>query len=133
MRALALCALALLGACATPRELCEADALRELRVIDALASDTEATLARGYGLEREPVSVWRMRPCPRRGKDGRIYSGFCQVREVEMRTRPAAVDLAAERRKLAGLKEKRTELARRAARDLAICRKTYPEVQRQNP
>lgn len=127
MRALALIALLALSACATPRQICEAEALRDLRVVETLIAETEATLARGYGLTREPVTVWNMRPCWRRGRDGRLYSDFCQVREVRTRTRPVAVDMAAERRKLAGLKEKRADLARQAEGALARCRAAYPE------
>lgn len=129
MRApLALSCLALLAACATPRQACENNALYDLRVIDTLIVETEQTLARGYGFEREPYSRTTLELCyaDRPGDDDGVGMMFCNRPDIGYRERPVAVDLKAERANLAELKAKRRDVAQRAARELAACRARYP-------
>ncbi|MBK1636772.1 hypothetical protein [Rhodovulum adriaticum] len=117
-----------LVACTSPRAACERDALHDLRVMDALIAETEQTLARGYALQREPVTRPRLQVCYGAPlDDNRVGMTLCNRSETTYRERPVAVDLGAERRKLTSLQAKRQDLARSAARRLAACRKTYPE------
>lgn len=135
-RLIALIALSLLAACATPQQRCIAEATQDLRVVDRLIAETEATLARGYALEQERSSRLTWTTCtrrvPRHAPDGtrlpdEIVSYMCMENVPVTVTRPRAVDLDAERKKLATLKRKRTELARAAVAATAQCRATYPE------
>lgn len=130
MRApLVLSCLVLLAACATPRQACERNALYDLRVLDILILETEQTIARGYGYEREAYRTTSLELCygARRGDGDGFGMVFCNRPDIAYRERPVAVDLKAERAKLAELKAKRREVARNAARALAACRSRYPE------
>jgi hypothetical protein len=115
--------LPLLAACASPRERCIADAGRELAVLDRLIAETRATLSRGYALREEdrPVSYYTW--CA--GESGKAV--WC--RQVDIRTErvPVAVDMAAERRKLADLEARRTAEAARAAAAIRRCEAAYHE------
>lgn len=128
MRALALICLVTLAACTTPRQACERNALYDLRMLDLLIRETEQTLARGYALEREPYRRTSLELCyaNRFGNDDALGLVWCNRPEVAFRDRPVAVDLAAERRKLADLRQRRKDMARIAARNLADCRARFP-------
>ncbi|TCP62746.1 hypothetical protein EV663_1016 [Rhodovulum bhavnagarense] len=128
MRTFALILSLSLAACASPREICERDALREIRVLDALIVETRQTLERGYALRREPYSRPRLELCQGAtiGED-QLGVNFCNTTQIAYRDRPVAVDLEAEARKLKSLKKKRKTAAREAARRLAACRRQYPE------
>lgn len=124
----ALLVMILLAACASPRDRCERDALQDLRVLEDLIAESERTVARGYGLQREAYTRTGVNFCYGGGW-GRHYGGamsLCTSPEVSYRTRPVAVDMAAERAKLADLKRKRAELAPAARRRLEACRIRYP-------
>lgn len=110
--------LLLLAACASPREQCEARALRDLRVVDRLIEDSRATLERGYALET--VETERLRYTVCLDDDG--ARTFCWVRDRDSETRPVAVNLNEIRATLGSLTEKREELLVRARRDLEACR-----------
>ncbi|MBN2905387.1 MAG: hypothetical protein JXJ18_01615 [Rhodobacteraceae bacterium] len=129
MRVLVLLCLVALGACTTPRQACERDALYDLSVIDSLIAESEQTLARGYALRRDPYRRTSLQLCygSRLGGNDRVGMVLCNRPDVGVRTRPVAVDLKAERAKLAELKAKRAELARIAARRLAECRAISPQ------
>lgn len=128
MRALALIVILTLAACATPRQICERDALHDLNVLDALIVETRQTLERGYAVRRDPYTRPRLEMCYRAPfGDNRIGMTFCNSREIAYRDRPVAVDLAAERRKLTSLEDRRKITVRTAARQLALCRAGYPE------
>jgi hypothetical protein len=132
MRRTALPLLLLLAACATPQEQCIFRETRELRTVEKLIAETEANLARGYALEERTVYVPRWKICgytpiPRgEGEPPRLKPDYCLEDEAQTVTRPKAIDVAAERRKLADLKAKRSSLARAAERAIEVCRKTYP-------
>ncbi len=115
-------ALLALGACATPLEQCLSRAQTDLRVVDRLIAESELTLARGYGLEERTNVSEQLRFCAQ--ADGSVAA--CYVPIATRRSEPVAVDLEAEARKLASLKQKRAELAERAAAQAASCRATYP-------
>ena len=121
--------LALLAACATPRESCIADQTRDLRVIDGLISEDEATLRRGYALDRRVVQRSRVTLCTSyASRSGRISPslGYCTGSRLDTRLVPEAVDLSEVRQRLAGLREKRAELGTAASRGVAACRAQYP-------
>ena len=120
----------ILAACATPRAQCEAKATRDLRTLDALIVETEQNIERGYALDREVTERPRLTFCYGRRIDGaRVGMTFCNDTEVTVRDRPVAIDLRAERAKLASLREKRAEVARRTARALSACAARYPDPQ----
>ncbi|SIO53180.1 hypothetical protein SAMN05444722_3179 [Rhodovulum sp. ES.010] len=130
MRLFALLCLLTLAACATPRQACERNAMYDLMLLDRLVLETEQTLARGYALEREPYRRTSLEMCYGRGfGDDGSGLGFvwCNRPDIGFRERPVAVDLRAERQKLADLRAKRREVARDAARAMAACRARYPE------
>lgn len=112
----ALCALALLAACASPQERCVADATEDLRVVNSLIAETEGNINRGYAVETVTEPRIGLAICT-----GRSNVAFCTSSEQTVRDRPVAIDLAAERQKLDGLVTKRGELELRARRAIAQC------------
>lgn len=109
-----------LAACATPQERCIRDATRDLRTVNALIAESEATLARGYAIVEEQRLVHvGFGYCI--GGRGRVGYRFCGETYPTTVRRPAAVDLDAERRKLAGLRGKAEELERAAGPAVAQC------------
>ena len=127
--ALLLAALAALAACASPRQACLRAATTDLRNVEALIAEAQANISRGYAIAREPYVTTGVDfcydPVVGIGLDGRggVYGGlrYCNTVETRYRTRPVAIDLAAERRKLAELQATRARLAREAERRLAAC------------
>lgn len=125
----------LLLACGTPQEQCIRSVTRDLRVIDDLISDAEINLGRGYGMEE--VTVWVPSwdycgpPVMVLDSDGqqRLVQPpqMCMDEEATTITRPVAIDLNAERRKLAQLKKQRSVLEKRAEPAIAQCRAQFPE------
>ena len=120
--------LAALMACGTPQERCISRASAELRTVDSLISETEATLRRGYALKREPYTYTISVTC-QTGTDaqGKPIYGTCPQQQTSYRNVPVAVDLAEERRKLAGLKQTRATEAKRVQAAAAQCRAQFPE------
>ena len=129
MKRLALTLCALLAACGTPQEQCINRSNRDLRTVDRLIAETEANLARGYALETFTVYETQWTWCHSRSKAGEPPRPphMCLDREPVTKTRPKAIDLQEETRKLAGLKAKRKELARAAQPVIAQCKAQYPE------
>jgi hypothetical protein len=128
MRPLAVVCLVALAACATPRQACESYAVYDLRVVENLIAESEATLARGYALRPEPYRSPSLQFCYGSGFGGYNRFGFayCGYPDINIRLQPVAVDLSADRAKLAELKRKRQDLARSAAERLQACRARYP-------
>lgn len=119
----------LLAACATPQEACIGQANRDIRVLDRLIGETERDLARGYAIEDEVrhYRVWR--PCviePATETTERRVE-WCFAHEERVISREVAIDIPAETRKVAAMKQKRAELARAATAKIAECRALYPE------
>ena len=124
---LALLALALLAACGTPQEQCIARQGQELRTLQALARETRANLARGYGIEeRQEVSEIRRR-CDTVNAEGETVTIRCDEVEVDNVRVPVALDLAAERQKLAQLESRIARERARVAAAADACRQAYPE------
>lgn len=112
-----------LAACASPRERCVNEATAELRTIDRLIAETEANIARGYALVREPGTRTTLEFCY--NPPGEPFV-FCPRTEATVRERPVAIDRAAERRKLASLRERRAELVIETRARLAACNAQFP-------
>lgn len=128
MRAfLVLVPLVALAACATPREACIAGASHDLRVVNQLIAQTQANLARGYGLEtrQDVVNVNRM--CQAKQSDGSILRYPCDDIEVRDRRVPVALDLKAEQAKLDSLLKRQRELQTTTDAAIRQCVASYPE------
>ncbi len=115
---LALSALLILAACATPRQQCEARATRDLRVVNQLIEESRAILERGYAFETVEDESLRYTFCLDR--DGNRT--LCWVRDRDFSTRPVAVNLDEERAKLASLLRKKEELEVEARAAIEACR-----------
>lgn len=135
MRRLTALGLMLLSACGTPQERCIAAQTRDLRVVNDLISQTQANLARGYALEDVVISTPIWRDCyppvyvlqPDGSQVFQPGAGMC-IDEIEQTIqRPAAIDPAAEQRKLDGLLKRQAMLSKRAEPAIAQCRTIYPE------
>ncbi|MCF6445821.1 hypothetical protein [Nereida sp. MMG025] len=105
-----------LAACSSARDRCLNQAALPVAQIDALIVQTEANIARGFGLEKElqPRSI--LVTCVR---DDRL--SFCQDRQVTVKRVPVTLDIDAERRKLSQLKSKRAEVVEAARKAQASC------------
>ena len=116
---LAFCLLA--GACATPAERCEIQATRDLRVVNGLIAESQATLRRGYALREETRSRIGTTICYGGGDD--FGYGFCWGNDTYTQFRPVAVNLDEERAKLQTLQEKKEELEVTARAQIEACRR----------
>jgi hypothetical protein len=120
MRSLLALALPLfLAACATPQQRCELQATRDLRIINGLIAESQATLQRGFALREEQRTRVGTTICY--GGHGNFGYGFCWGNDTYTRTRPVAVNLDEERAKLQTLLNKREELEVRARAQLDAC------------
>lgn len=129
-----LAAVLLLAACGTPQEQCIRSATRELRTVDRLIAETEASLRRGYAYETRQVTRTEWVVCeyvrvpPRNGDgEGRVVPRYCLDDVTDTVQRPVAIDPLVEKRKLASLTARRKELNRAALADVEACRARYPE------
>lgn len=125
--------LALVAACATPQEQCINRETRDLRTLDRLIAETDGNIRRGFAIEEYTVDITVAGTCREPGGlDGAgnplppVFVPCFVDREVT-RTRPVAIDLNAERAKLASMQAKRRDLARAADRAVAQCRAQFPE------
>jgi len=109
----------LLAACATPQQRCEIQATRDLRVVNQLIGETQATLQRGYALREEQRTRVGTSICYGGGDD--FGYGFCWGNNTYTRTRPVAVNLDEERAKLQTLLQKREELEVQARAQIEAC------------
>ncbi|MFZ1470751.1 MAG: hypothetical protein WAT09_17510 [Paracoccaceae bacterium] len=130
MKRLFILSLGLLTACGTPQEQCIAAGTRDLRVVDQLIAEAEGNLKRGYALEEKVIRFATFTRCrmppPQPGVPPppvRMCPDTCE----QIVTRPKAIDLAEEARKLSQLQAKRADLARRAQTVSAQCRAEFPE------
>lgn len=118
---------ALLAACGTPQEQCIARESRELRTLQALASETRANLARGYGLEeRQEVREIR-KTCEGTDEDGTPFTYRCDAVELDTTRVPVTLDLAAEAQKLEQLEARIARERARVDAAAAACRQAYPD------
>lgn len=106
----------ILAGCESPRQQCLNAATRDLANVRELIKETEATIARGYALEKETFPTLTYGFCT-----GKQNVAGCFQNRLQSRAIPVAVDLTAERAKLAELKRKERELTRRAGTTIAAC------------
>jgi hypothetical protein len=126
---IALCLGLTLAACASPRQRCLAAATGDLRVVDRLITETEANLERGFAVEHEPYVTTGVDLCAGTALHGggrlhvAVGSGLtlCNTVETRTRSRPVAIDPAAEQRKLTQLRATRDRLSHEAAARAAAC------------
>lgn len=118
-----------LSACGTPQQRCIGGVTRDLQVVDRLIAESQGNLARGYAFADSVVTRPEFVDCtpvPTAAYPHPSAAGcFADVSETV--TRPVAIDLHAEAAKLAGMKEKRTQLAQAAGPAVADCQARYPE------
>ncbi|MGQ0564406.1 MAG: hypothetical protein ACT4OK_04970 [Gemmobacter sp.] len=126
-------ALGVMTACGTPQEMCILRETRDLRTLDRLIAETEGNISRGYAIqeytdivdywgtcyERQPTGADGVRPPP--------VPYTCRRDREITRTRAVAIDLGAERQKLASMQSKRRDLSRAAEAPIAACRAAHPE------
>ena len=95
-----------LAACATPREQCISDVTRDTKVLSSLINETRGNLARGYALDRRQDVRTVSSTCRGRDENGDLFTFRCEETDTFTTTVPVAIDLNAERAKLASLEER---------------------------
>ena len=116
-----------LAACATPREQCIGDVTRDTRVLSSLINETRGNLARGYALEeRQDVRTVRG-TCRGRNEEGELFTFSCPETQTFTTTVPVAIDLNAERAKLASLEERFAQAQAASNQAVAQCIAVHPE------
>lgn len=133
--AMGLAGMAMLAACGTPQEQCIRMNAHDLWTVNRLVAETEANLARGYAYVsvEETHPAWVIcdyYPAPPPGPGGKPrppLPRYCFDDVTQTVQKPVAIDVAAEKRKLADLKRKQAELSRAAAPVVAACQAKYPE------
>lgn len=121
--------LLLLAACGTPQEQCIANATRDARVVNDLIAQTQANIARGYALETvvELKSDYvDCTPLPTE-EDPTPKRDMCFKDVPTEVTRPVALDLNAERAKLASLRQTQAAQANQTQSVVTQCQALYPE------
>lgn len=126
--ALILLPLLALAACQTPREGCLTDATRDLNVVNRLIAQTEANLARGYGLADQQDLVTRPDTCTITNPDGTRSTFRCDRQEVVTTQAPVALDLNAQRDTLRSLVQQQTDLQQRAQAIVQQCIASFPDA-----
>lgn len=111
-----------LAACASPQDRCLRDISREAQTVSRLIAETETNLARGFSYEPElQDSYVGVSGCVGTGRYYRGAFGVCGTRAPQVVERPVAIDPAAERRKLDGLRTRQAELNRALPNARAAC------------
>jgi len=116
-----------LAACSTPQERCISSANRDLRVINGLIAETRGNIDRGFAIaEREEIITTRG-TCKGKTEDGTEFTFRCPQTETVTSREPVAIDLNAEKAKLASLEERQLQLQSNQAAVIAQCRAQFPE------
>ncbi len=95
-----------LPACVDSGASCAREETRELRTVDKLIEDTQTAIARGYRNERDQTSG-AFNFCL---GGGGSHVGAALCTDPSTRTRPVAIDMATEERKLKALEARRMAL-----------------------
>lgn len=129
MKRLMILPLFALAACGTPQERCINQVAGDLPTLDRLIAETEGNIARGFAWEEVTTTRTTFVDCtPHATKSDPTPATQHCVSDVEETTRKAvALDLNAEKAKLASMQERRAQLAANMAPAIEACRKTYPE------
>lgn len=126
-KSLILLSLLALAACATPRESCINSATGNLRTVDRLIVETQGNINRGFALSREQEVVTRRTTCTGTNEDGTTFRFPCEKTDTLTRSVPVAIDLNAERAKLASLLNQKATMERQSQAAIQSCIATYPE------
>lgn len=111
------------SACASPYERCVQDATRDANTLSALVAETEANITRGYAIDQEIESRVSYEYC----FNSRGVWTLCRERDLVRRDVPVAIDLEAEERKLAGMREKLNQLKAQAGPKIRACQAQFPQ------
>lgn len=125
--ALILLPLALLAACASPREQCISSVTRDTKVLGALINETRANLSRGYAIEERQEVRTVSDTCQGRNEDGSTFTFRCEETDTFTTRVPVAIDLNAERAKLASLEERFAQSQATSNQGVAQCIARHPE------
>jgi hypothetical protein len=126
-KSLILLPLLALAACQTPREACISQATGQLNVINRLIAETEANIARGYGLAQRQEIVTRQDICVVTNEDGSESRFICDKQEIITIDEPVALDLRAEQAKLNSLRDQQAQLTRSTQQTIQACIAANPE------
>ncbi|MCC5974812.1 MAG: hypothetical protein JJT81_12260 [Rubellimicrobium sp.] len=122
-----LVSLLVLAACATPRESCISNAQRELRTVNSLIAEAQGNINRGYAIaEVQDVRTRRTR-CTGTNDDGSTFTFPCEETETVRRQVPVAIDVTAERAKLASLQQQKARLEPATQAAIQQCVAIHPE------
>ncbi len=127
MRRLSIPALLILAACSTPQERCIGEANRDLRVINGLVIETRGNIARGFAIREVQDVITVTKTCTGETPEGVEFKFKCPKTETVTRREPLAIDLNAEKAKLASLEERQLQLQANQASAVAQCRAQFPE------
>lgn len=127
MRAALLIVPLLLTACATPREACIADVSRQVSILNNLIVQTEGNLERGYALEQRQRIRTRRSFCRGSNSNRSRSRSRCDRIDTITQNVPVAIDLEAERAKLASLQLRQSQNVANAQAGLAQCAASFPE------
>lgn len=122
--ALALTAFLGLAACLSPLERCVQQATESLRAAETELAELQATLARGYALEKRIVTYPVYTTCVNHGDD-QIYPCFRDVARTVTKRVPVNLDVV--QRRAEELRRVIPELRPAAEAGAAQCRAAYPE------
>ena len=116
-----------LTACATPREQCLTQVSRDLVVNERLIAQTRANIERGFGVEQQQRVREVTRTCRGVTESGEPVRTRCEEVMVRNVNVPVALDLNAERAKLASLRERNAILRRNVPAAQQQCVAQFPE------
>lgn len=107
----------LLGACTPYPAGCHGSATtaREIRTLDGLIAESTVAIEKGYRMAPRPASGVNI--CLG-GASAHVGVGFCTDGQGQV---PVAIDVATERRKLAGLRAQREVLIRKQVQETMQC------------
>ena len=127
--ALALPFLLALMACATPQERCITNAAPDLPVLDALITETQGNLARGYAYADVVVETPAWVNCGDwlTNSTGAVRPKLCMGSTLTTMRKAVAIDLAAEADKLASMQARRAAIEAQAQPAFAQCQAQFPK------
>lgn len=119
-------ALAAVGAC-SKRDMCISEARSELRTLTELTEQVRGNVVRGYAIGTEEELIERKYRCKVKQDDGSEMTQICTDVDTITRKYPVAIDLNAEKAKLASLEQRLAKARAQANQATAQCRAMYPE------
>ncbi len=127
MRLFAIALLPLVAACATPREACLRPVNPPSRTLDRLVLETRANINRGFAMETRQEVREVMKPCEIQQPDGTVIRTMCERVDVVDKQVPVAIDLNAEKAKLASLEQRQLQMQASARAAIEQCIANNPQ------